>query len=73
MRVSTYKRMILGPLSLILLTASVSGCGVISSPAFNGKTTNEDQTCNYGYFLVPALSVSRWMEPCGPMTTEQQR
>lgn len=53
------KKMILGVCALTVLAGSLSGC--------TGSIKASQPGCTYSYALVPALSVSRWLNQCGPV------
>lgn len=56
------KKLILGASSLVVLTAMLNGCA-----GFSGGIQTHQKGCSYGFFLVPALSVPRWLNACGPV------
>ncbi|MGJ8515459.1 DUF4223 family protein [Carnimonas bestiolae] len=53
------KKGILSACALVAMAFSLSGC--------TGSVKASQPGCTYQYVFVPALSVSRWMNQCGPV------
>ncbi|WP_025731889.1 DUF4223 family protein [Carnimonas nigrificans] len=53
------KKGLLAVCGLVVLSASLTGC--------TGTVKGSNPGCTYNYAFVPALSVSRWLNQCGPV------